>query len=67
MQPSPVDPLKHTLFYLKNNNAVYDLTPEELVNEYYGSRDPIHNVAVGKGVGEEPLGRRSIQVAGEKE
>eukprot|EP00775_Hariotina_reticulata_P013573 gene13573-13698_t len=64
---NPVDPLKNTLYYLRQNSIIHEETPEQILEEYYHSADALqrrasHSVSKSK-TEHNPLARRTVQVA----
>lgn len=66
---NPLDPLRHTMYYLRQRDVIHEETPTQILQEYYNVNDPLHRrvsvtgAAVDK-IQAHPLARRTIQVAG---
>jgi hypothetical protein len=68
---NPLDPLRHTLYYLRADDVIHEETPSQVLQDYYNTTDPLHRRAStarlgsgGDGMVAHPLARKTIQVAG---
>jgi hypothetical protein len=65
---NPLDPLRHTFYYLRSSDVIHEETPSEVLAEYYHTRDPLYRraslTAQGSEAHVQPLARKTIQVAG---
>jgi hypothetical protein len=69
---NPLDPLRHTLYYLRTSDVIHEETPSEVLEAYYNTTDPLHRragITGAQGSGgdapiAQPLARKTIQVAG---
>jgi hypothetical protein len=69
---NPLDPLRHTLYYLRADDVIHEETPSQVIEGYYNTTDPLHRRASntarhgsgGEGLVAQPLARKTIQVAG---
>uniref|UniRef100_A0A383VRT2 Aquaporin n=1 Tax=Tetradesmus obliquus TaxID=3088 RepID=A0A383VRT2_TETOB len=65
---NPLNPLRHTLYYLRSSDVIHEETPSQVLSEYYHMRDPLHRRAsvtgpAGSEAHVQPLARKTIQVA----
>lgn len=65
---NPLDPLKHTFYYFRQNDVIHEETPEEVIEEYFHTSDPLarrasKTEAAGKKPAVHPLARKTLQVA----